>query len=110
RIPARHELNDDYPESVLREARRVVEVSHARRDRRDLREVPTITVDAPSTRDIDDAISVLPPSKDGAVRLLVSIADVAEFVEAGGALDREARVRATSVYLPDGVLPMLPEE
>ncbi len=78
--------------------------------RRDLRSLPTITVDAPSTRDIDDAISVLPAGADGALRLLVSIADVGEFVTEGSLLDAAARERATSVYLAGHVLPMLPEE
>jgi hypothetical protein len=67
-------------------------------------------VDAPSTRDIDDALSVLPAGPDGAPRLLVSIADVGEHVAEGSAQDVEARERATSVYLAGRVLPMLPEE
>ena len=67
-------------------------------------------VDAPSTRDIDDALSVLPAGPDGALRLLVSIADVGEHVAEGSAQDVEARERATSVYLAGRVLPMLPEE
>ena len=110
RILARHELVEAFPTAAITEVERAQRTPHKVRERRDLREVPTITVDAPSTRDIDDAIGVLPPSRDGALRLLVSIADVAEFVEADGALDREARARATSVYLPDRVLPMLPDE
>jgi len=110
RILARHELRDGWSTAVVEELRDVTRTPHRLRDRRDLRGVPTITVDAPSTRDIDDAISALPPSRDGALRLLVSIADVAEFVPEDGALDREARARATSTYLPDGVLPMLPDE
>lgn len=77
--------------------------------RRDLRQVPTMTVDAASTRDIDDAISVLPADQSGGLRVLVSIADVAEFVAVGGALDQGARARGTSVYLAGRVLPMLPE-
>jgi ribonuclease R len=77
--------------------------------RRDLRDVPTVTIDAASTRDIDDALSVLPADADGALRVLVSIADVDAFVPAGSALDREARLRGTSVYLAGRVIPMLPE-
>jgi ribonuclease R len=72
--------------------------------------MPIVTVDAPSTRDIDDAISVAPADADGAVRLLVSIADVSAAIAEGSALDEEAASRGTSVYLPDRVLPMLPTE
>ncbi len=76
--------------------------------RRDLRDVPTITIDAPHSRDLDDALSVLPASPDGGVRVLVSIADVDALVPEGSALDREARLRGTSVYLAGRVLNMLP--
>ncbi len=110
RVIARHGLRKDFPPQALEEARRGRAVPHAVGSRRDLRSVPTVTVDAPSTRDIDDAISVLPAGPDGALRLLVSIADVGEHVAEGSALDLEARERATSVYLAGRVLPMLPEE
>ena len=78
--------------------------------RRDLRAVPTITIDAPKSKDLDDALAVLPAQPDGAVRVLVSIADVDAAVPAGSALDVEARRRMTSVYLPDCVVPMLPPQ
>ncbi|RKH40772.1 ribonuclease R family protein [Corallococcus sicarius] len=110
RVIARHDLHRDFPPEVITEALRAREVPHSLGARRDLRAIPTVTVDAPSTRDIDDAISVLPAGPDGAVRLLVSIADVGESVKEGSALDLEARARATSVYLAGRVLPMLPEE
>lgn len=109
KVIARHGLHRDFEPEALEEARRVRESPHAVGARRDLRSLPTMTVDAPSTRDIDDAVSVLPAGADGALRLLVSIADVAEFVTEGSALDRTARERATSVYLAGHVLPMLPE-
>ncbi len=76
--------------------------------RLDLRDVPTLTIDAPVTRDLDDALSVLPVQRDGAIRVLVSIADVDALVSHGSELDLEARARGTSVYLPDRVIPMLP--
>lgn len=82
--------------------------AHTPTGRRDLRQVPTITVDAPSTQDIDDAISVLPADAEGSLRILVSIADVAAFVKPGSSLDALARAQATSVYLAGQVLPMLP--
>lgn len=110
RVIARHGLRRDFAPEVVEAARAARSVPHGLGARRDLREVPTVTVDAPSTRDIDDAISVLPAGVDGALRLLVSIADVAEFVTEGSVLDAAARERATSVYLAGHVLPMLPEE
>ncbi len=75
--------------------------------RRDLRELPTFTVDPSTARDFDDAISAeaLP---DGAVRIWVHIADVAAHVPLGSAIDLEARRRSTSVYVPGTVEPMLP--
>ncbi|HYM57764.1 MAG TPA: RNB domain-containing ribonuclease, partial [Solirubrobacteraceae bacterium] len=76
--------------------------------RRDLRDLPTFTIDPPSARDFDDAISAerLP---DGATRVWVHIADVAAHVPPGSLVDREAHRRATSVYVPGLVEPMLPE-
>jgi ribonuclease R len=110
RVSARHGLRRDFAPEVLEAARAARALPHALGARRDLRALPTVTVDAPSTRDIDDAISVLPAGADGALRLLVSIADVAEFVTEGSVLNQAARERATSVYLAGHVLPMLPEE
>jgi ribonuclease R len=77
--------------------------------RDDFRSRNTITIDPTTARDFDDAIDVnlLP---DGSFQLGVHIADVAHFVRAGSATDREARIRGTSVYFPDRVLPMLPEK
>ncbi|MFO0658508.1 MAG: VacB/RNase II family 3'-5' exoribonuclease [Polyangiaceae bacterium] len=109
RVIARHSLRDEFPQPVLDEATRIGASGHRLGARRDLRAVPTVTVDSASTRDIDDAISVFPASPDGAIRLLVSIADVAEYVEDGSAIDLEARERSTSVYLGKRVLPMIPE-
>jgi ribonuclease R len=75
--------------------------------RRDLRELPTFTIDPLSARDFDDAISA-EELADGRIRVWVHIADVAAHVAQGTALDREARRRATSVYVPGAVEPMLP--
>ncbi len=75
--------------------------------RLDLTDLPFATIDPARARDHDDAVFA---ERDGAaIRLWVAIADVAHFVPAGSALDREARKRGNSVYLPDRVVPMLPE-
>jgi ribonuclease R len=76
-------------------------------ERRDLRELPTFTIDPTGARDYDDAISAarLP---DGRTRVWVHIADVAAFVAPGSLVDREAQRRGTSVYVPGTVEPMLP--
>ncbi|MBI4865052.1 MAG: RNB domain-containing ribonuclease [Candidatus Riflebacteria bacterium] len=109
RVIHRYNLLEEFGPEALAEAERVKRSKHRLGGRRDLRAVPTITVDAPVTRDIDDAISVIPAGRDGALRLVVSIADVAEFVTPGSPLDVQARARGTSVYLADRVLPMLPD-
>src|SRR2546426_9415094 len=75
--------------------------------RRDLRHLPLVTIDGEDARDFDDAVHV--SRTPGGYRLLVAIADVAHYVRPGGTLDREALRRATSVYFPGAVLPMLPE-
>src|SRR3954471_24329852 len=76
--------------------------------RRDLRDLPTFTIDPPTARDFDDAISA-ERLEDGAIRVWVHIADVAAHVPPGSLVDREAYRRGTSVYVPGKVEPMLPE-
>lgn len=80
-------------------------------DREDLRETLICTIDPPDAKDYDDAISIkrLEGKGDAAWELGVHIADVAHFVELGGALDQEAYARGNSTYLPRKVIPMLPE-
>ena len=75
--------------------------------RRDLRHLPLVTIDGEDARDFDDAVHV--SRTPGGYRLVVAIADVAHYVRPGGPLDREALRRATSVYFPAAVLPMIPE-
>ncbi|MEX0724662.1 MAG: ribonuclease R [Planctomycetaceae bacterium] len=103
-------LPDEFPENVHHDARRQAEAFDPEKlgDRRDLTREIIVTIDPVDARDFDDAIS-LEKSHDGHWHLGVHIADVAHFVQPGSALDVEARVRGTSVYLPDRVLPMLPE-
>jgi ribonuclease R len=76
--------------------------------RRDLTTLPTFTIDPPTARDFDDAVSA-ERLDDDAIRIWVHIADVAAHVPPGSAVDREAFRRATSVYVPSLVEPMLPE-
>jgi ribonuclease R len=80
--------------------------------RTDLRDLPLITIDPQDARDHDDAVHGHPdedPANPGGWVVWVAIADVANYVEPGSALDREARDKANSVYFPDRVEPMLPE-
>ncbi len=108
RCVVRHGLRAAFPPAVL-EGARAAAAAVSLQGRRDLREVPTVTIDAASTTDIDDALSALPADADGALRVLVSIADVDAFVPEGSPMDLEARLRGTSVYLAGRVLHMLPE-
>jgi ribonuclease R len=95
-IDQSREISDRFQEDVIPE------------DRRDLTHLPTLTIDPIDARDFDDAIS-LSVNEVGHWELWVHIADVSAFVEEGTALDEEARERATSIYLPDRVIPMIPE-
>jgi ribonuclease R len=95
---------------VEREARAAAErpAEDEAAGRLDLRSLPTFTIDPPTARDFDDAISA-EELDDGALRVWVHIADVSHYVKPGSAVDREAHRRATSVYVPGAVEPMLPE-
>jgi ribonuclease R len=103
-------LPDHFAEDALAEARAEAETFDETKlgDRLDLSAETIVTIDPVDARDFDDAIS-LTPMENGHWRLGVHIADVAHFVRPRTALDREAQDRATSVYLPDRVIPMLPE-
>ncbi len=81
-------------------------------DRRDLRQMPLITIDPEDARDHDDAVWAAPDTdrgNKGGYVVVVAIADVAHYVRPGSALDKEARKRGNSAYFPDRVVPMLPE-
>lgn len=78
-------------------------------DRVDLRQYPFVTIDGESAKDFDDAVFVESRTDEG-WRMMVAIADVAHYVYPNDELDREARKRGNSVYLPDRVVPMLPED
>src|SRR5947208_2219625 len=102
-------LRAEFPKDVLDQAERIPEKIDSRQleGREDLRKEFVVTIDPDDARDFDDAIQV-EKIKNG-WRLGVHIADVAAYVEPGSALDREARRRGNSAYLPDRVIPMLPE-
>jgi ribonuclease R len=105
----RHDLPQEFPPQVLRAAAQFsAEVQPADIDgREDLRDLPLVTIDGEDAKDFDDA--VFASAERGGWRLVVAIADVSHYVRNGDALDTEARERATSVYFPDRVIPMLPE-
>jgi ribonuclease R len=102
-------LRRSFDPAVDHQAREVVSFSGTREGgRRDLRSLPTFTIDPASARDFDDAISAR-AEKDERWRVWVHIADVSAFVESRDLIDREAYRRGTSVYVPGAVEPMLPE-
>ncbi len=110
-VMASYDLVEAYPEPALEEAENLVlnvEAALADPLRRDLRDRFVATIDPFDARDFDDAIS-LERTEGGGYRLCVHIADVSHYVAWGGSIDLAARDRATSVYLADRVLPMLPE-
>ena len=107
-------LNSVFPAAVMEEASSLPltptdkQIEEALlHGRKDLRSLTTITIDGEEAKDLDDAISICRLDK-GYYRLWVHIADVSEYVREGTALDMEASLRGTSVYLVDRVIPMLP--
>ncbi|PYE55224.1 ribonuclease R [Deinococcus yavapaiensis] len=103
-------LRDEFPEEVLREAEAIPTSipEEAFEGRLDLRHLNIFTVDGRDAKDFDDAIHI-ENADNGNFLIGVHIADVSAYVRAGTDLDKEALARATSVYLPGRVLPMLPE-
>ena len=104
-------LPHHFPAETLQEAEdasAVIPEAELRR-RRDFRALPMVTIDGETARDFDDAVTVRMLA-NGNFELQVHIADVAQYVTAGSALDQEARLRGTSVYFPDRAVPMLPLE
>ncbi len=108
-IIRKYHLPAEFPKDVWDQAERISEEIDSRQleGREDLRKEFIVTIDPDDARDFDDAIQV--EKTNSGWRLGVHIADVANYVEPGSALDREARRRGNSVYLPDRVIPMLPE-
>ncbi len=104
-------ISFEWSESVVNESNDIVETidNEPKEDRADLRERLIVTIDGDDTKDFDDAIEVYKNEKGNYV-LGVHIADVTHYVKEGSQIDNEAKLRGTSVYLADRVIPMLPEK
>ena len=113
-VVARHKFETAFSDAALAEARgaSIDEVGALASGYRDLRERFVFTIDPDDARDFDDALSIEQVEDQGrsSWRIGVHIADVSHYVEWGSALDLAARRRATSVYLVDRVIPMIPED
>lgn len=108
---AEHHIPFQFPPAAMEQAETAVAAPLGKRT--DLRQVPLVTIDGDDARDFDDAVWAAPDDhKDnhGGWRIIVAIADVAWYVRPDDPLDRNARDRGNSVYFPDRVVPMLPEE
>ena len=106
----KHDLPHTFSEDAMAQARatpKKVRKKDLTADRRDLRDLPLVTIDGETARDFDDAVYCEPQGKG--FRLVVAIADVSHYVEHGDALDHTGRQRGNSVYFPRRVIPMLPE-
>ena len=109
-ILTKHKLEETFPDEVMAEAM-AVPTSLKKSDfkgREDLRDLPFVTIDGADSRDFDDAVCAR-QMPNGVTRLWVAIADVAHYVTPNSPIDKEAYKRATSIYFPHRVLPMLPE-
>ena len=106
-----HSLPQDFPAEVMEAADRIPETISSQEiaKRRDLRQMQMITIDGEDAKDLDDAVSV-EKLDNGNYLLGVHIADVGHYVREDEILDKEALERATSVYLVDRVIPMLPKK
>jgi len=106
-----HGIPVAFPDAAATQAAKAKAAPLGPRD--DLRDVPLVTIDGADARDFDDAVFAEPDddsNNPGGFKLIVAIADVAWYVRAGDALDKAAFERGNSVYFPDRVVPMLPEE
>jgi ribonuclease R len=110
KIKIREGIRETFPEDVDQEAATLPPRvdRHAMSQREDLRDLDFVTIDPETARDHDDAIWCT-RDRNG-FKLVVAIADVSHYVSDGSAMDREAIIRGTSVYLPDRAIPMLPPE
>ena len=107
-------LPGKFPDEVLEQTENIPEqvaeaAINSDQEREDLRDLKLVTIDGPDAKDFDDAVSI-EKQQDGVYRLGVHIADVSHYVTEDSPLDSEAYSRATSIYLVDRVIPMLPEK
>jgi len=104
------DIPHQWPKAVVKSVEGLEEKvpDEAKQNRIDLRQLPLVTIDGEDARDFDDAV-FCKPLESGGWQLWVAIADVSSYVRTGTALDAEAQNRATSVYFPEKVIPMLPE-
>ena len=110
-ILAVHGAPVEFPDEVLREARKIAEggvQDFAFNNREDLRGLDIFTIDSAESKDLDDAVSV--SRTESGYLLGVHIADVSHYIKGNSALDKEALMRGTSIYYADKVIPMLPKE
>ena len=105
-VAARFDIPTEFDPDAVKEASACGPPKSSGRD--DLTGIPFVTIDGEDAKDFDDAIAAT-SKVEGGYRTYVAIADVAHYVRPGGALDRAARMRGNSVYLPGQVFPMLPE-
>ena len=109
---AEQNLPIDFPEAALIQAKETKPDTIDKSARADLCDIPFVTIDPADARDHDDAVYAEPdidPGNQGGYVVWVAIADVAAYVTPDSAMDKEARKRGNSVYMPDRVVPMLPE-
>ncbi|MEM6602806.1 MAG: VacB/RNase II family 3'-5' exoribonuclease [Pseudomonadota bacterium] len=106
-----HNMPIEFPEAILNNAQKITPISSSDQHK-DMTDIPFITIDPATARDHDDAVAAFQDkaadNPNGYI-VHVAIADVAYYVRSGGAIDMEARKRGNSIYLPDQVVPMLPE-
>lgn len=105
-----HEIPYEFPKAVEKEVSKFGDEvpEKAKKGRKDLRDLPLVTIDGEDARDFDDAV-YCQKNRGGGYLLWVAIADVSYYVRPDKALDKEACLRGTSVYFPSRVVPMLPE-
>ncbi len=103
-----HDLRNNFDINIKHEVKKLDIIDT--NSRMDLREMSFVTIDGEDAKDFDDAVYAEQLTQKEGWRILISIADVSHFVKENSYIDKEARLRGNSVYLPNNVIPMLPEE